>query len=63
MIRELQILDRELSKANNVTFIRKDFTMYERNFLNDSTSFLKEVEKSAKKEKTNHVTLISISKD
>jgi len=63
MIRELQILDRECSKANNCTTLRRDFTMFERDFVRDSASFLKEIEKTAVKTKCNDVVLVAVVKD
>jgi hypothetical protein len=58
MIRELQVLDRELSKEKNVTVIRKDFTMFGHNFQRESAAFLRDVEKIATKEKKNSVTVV-----
>jgi len=63
MIRELQVLDRELSKANTVTVLRRDFNLFERNFLVDATPYLKDIEKSAKKEKLPRVTIIATLHD
>ncbi len=60
MIRELQVLDRELSKEKDVTVLRRDFTMFGHDFLRESASFLKEVEKTATKEKKNRVTVIVV---
>jgi hypothetical protein len=61
MIRELQVLDRELSKEKNVTVIRKDFTMFGHNFQRESAAFLRDVEKIATKNKRGRVTLIAIN--
>lgn len=60
MIRELQVLDRELSKEKNVTVLRRDFTMFGHDFLRESASFLKEVERTATKEKKNRVTMVAV---
>jgi hypothetical protein len=60
MIRELQVLDRELSKEKDVTVLRRDFTMFGHDFLRESASFLKEVERTATKEKKNRVTVIAV---
>ena len=62
MIRELQVLDRELSKEKNVTVLRRDFTMFGHDFLRESASFLKEVEKIATKEKRIRVTVVAVCK-
>ncbi len=60
MIRELQVLDRELSKERDVTVLRRDFTMFGHDFLRESASFLKEVDKTATKEKKNRVTVVAV---
>ena len=60
MIRELQVLDRELSKERDVTVLRRDFTMFGHDFLRESASFLKEVERTATKEKKNRVTVVAV---
>lgn len=60
MIRELQVLDRELSKEKNVTVLRRDFQMFGHNFQKDGSAFLKDVEKIATKEKKNSVTLVAV---
>ena len=61
MIRELHILDKELSRANSVTLIRTNFEMYERNFKNEFYKFGNQIEKTAKKEKRNDVIVIAIT--
>ena len=48
MIRELHILDKELSRANSVTLIRTNFEIYERDFENDFSKFGNHIEKTAK---------------
>lgn len=63
MIRELQILDRECSKANNCTILRRDFTMFGHNFQREGAEFLKDVEKTAVKSKRNNVVLVTVVKD
>ena len=63
MIRELQLLDRECSKANNCTILRRDFTMFGHNFQRESAEFLKDVEKTATKTKRNDVTMIAVIKN
>jgi hypothetical protein len=60
MIRELQVLDRELSKERDVTVLRRDFTMFGHDLLRESASFLKEVERTATKEKKNRVTMVAV---
>jgi len=63
MRRELQILDRECSKANNCTILRRDLTMFGHNFQREGTEFLKDVEKTATKTKCNDVTMIAVIKN
>jgi hypothetical protein len=63
MIRELQLLDRECSKANNCTILRRDFTLFGHDFVKDSASFLKDVERTAMKTKRNDVTMIAVIKN
>jgi len=63
MRRELQILDRECSKANNCTILRRDFTMFGHNFQREGAEFLKDVEKTATKTKRNDVTMIAVIKN
>ena len=63
MIRELQILDRECSSANNCTVLRRDFSMFASNFARDGADFLKDVERVAKKTKRNDVVLLAVVKD
>ncbi len=62
MIRELQILDRELSKANSTILFRSDFQLFERNLVKEATAFLTSVERSATKKKRNDVILIAVVK-
>lgn len=63
MIRELQILDRECSKANNCTVLRRDLKMFGRDFYKDGTTFLRDAEKTATKTKRNDVILVALIKD
>jgi hypothetical protein len=62
MIRELQILDRELAKEKNVTVLRRDFTMFGHNFTKEGTEFLRDVERHATKTKRNEITLIAVQR-
>ena len=63
MIRELRILDHECSKANTCTVLRRDFTMFGNDFTKDSSSFIRNVEKSAVKNKCNDITIIAVIKN
>lgn len=62
MIRELQLLDRECSKANNCTILRRDFSMFGHNFQREGAEFLKEIERTATKTKGNDVLLLVLVK-
>lgn len=62
MIRELQILDRECSKANNCTILRRDFSMFGHNFQREGAEFLKDIEKTSKKTKSNDIVLLAVVK-
>jgi len=63
MRRELELLDRECSKADNCTIIRRDFTMFGHNFQREGSEFFKDVEKTATKTKRNDVTMIAVIKN
>ena len=63
MIRELRILDYECSKANTCTVLRRDFMMFGNDFTKDSSSFIRDVGKSAIKKKCNDITLIAVIKN
>ena len=58
MIRELQELDRELSRDKNVTVLRRDFQMFGHDFQKESAAFLRDVSKIATREKNNSVTIV-----
>lgn len=59
MSRELDIIARELNKTS-ATVLRSDFSLYQRDFIKDGSKFVKEVERTAKKEKSGKVVLIAI---
>jgi hypothetical protein len=61
MVRELYILDKEISRANNFTLMRTNFEMYERDFKNEFSRFGNQIEKTAKKEKRNNVIVVAIT--
>jgi hypothetical protein len=62
MSRELDLLAKEYAKEP-VTVLRKDISLYQRNLTTELSGFIKEVERTAKKEKKGAVTVISIISD
>jgi hypothetical protein len=62
MSRELDILAKEYEKEP-VTVLRKDISLYQRNLTTELSGFIKEVERTAKKEKKGSVTVIAVVKD
>jgi len=61
MIRELQVIEREL-KQKDITLMRKDFTILGNDLVRDTRNYLNEVSRTAKKEKKNNIILIAISR-
>ena len=59
MSRELDILAREFNKTS-ATVLRSDFSLYQRDFIKDGSKFVKEVERTAKKENSGKVVLVAI---
>ena len=62
MSRELDILAKEYAKEP-VTVLRKDVNLYQRNLTNELSGFIKEVERTAKKEKNGSVTVVAVIDD
>jgi hypothetical protein len=58
-MRELDLLARQFSKES-ASLLRKDFSLYGKNFIGEVNRFAREVEKTAKKEKTGKVVLVAI---
>jgi len=58
-MRELDLLARQFSKES-ASLLRKDFSLYGKNFVSEVNSFAREVEKTAKKDKTGKVVLVAI---
>ena len=58
-MRELDLLARQFSKQT-ASLLRKDFSLYGKNFQSEVSSFAKEVERTAKKDKTGQVVLVAI---
>ena len=59
MSRELDILAREFNKTS-VTVLRSDFSLYQRDLTRDAMKFIRDVERTAKKEKSGKVVLVAI---
>ena len=60
MIRELDILRREIMNVRNTTTMRKDFFNYQNDLNKITQSFITDVKKKAEKKKMNKVTLLAI---
>jgi len=58
-MRELDLLARQFSKES-ASILRKDFSLYGKVFIAEMNSFVREVEKTAKKNKTGKVVLVAI---
>lgn len=63
MIRELQILDRECSKANTCIVMRSDYTMYGNDLIKDTAGFIRIVAQKAQQKKINGVTIVAVIRD
>lgn len=63
MIRELDILRRELMNVRNTTAMRKDFYNYQNDLNKITQSFITDVKKQAEKKKMNKVSLLAIIRD
>jgi len=59
MSRELDILAKEYVKEP-VTVMRKDISLYQRNLTTELSGFIREVERTAKKEKRGSVSVIVV---
>jgi len=62
MSRELDILAKEYAKET-VTVMRKDISLYQRNLTTELSGFIKEVERTAKREKKGTITVVAVVKD
>lgn len=58
-MRELDILAKQFSRAS-ATLHRKDVSLYGKNLLAEVSGFARDVEKTAKKDKTGKVVLLAI---
>jgi hypothetical protein len=62
MSRELDLLAKEYAKGD-VTILRKDVNLYQRNLTTELSGFIREVERIAKKEKKGSVTVVAVVGD
>ena len=58
-MRELDLIAKQFSRES-ASLLRKDFSLYGKNFISEVNSFVREVEKTAKKDKTGKVILVAI---
>jgi hypothetical protein len=62
MSRELDLIAKEYAKEQ-VTVLRKDVNLYEKNLTTELSGYLRDVERTAKKDKTGNVTVVAILKE
>ncbi len=62
MSRELDLIAKEYAKEQ-VTVMRKVVNLYEKNLTTELSSYIREVERTAKKDKTGNVTVVAILKE
>lgn len=58
-MRELDLLARQFSKES-ASLLRKDCSLYGKNIQQEMSSFAREVERTAKKDKSGRVVLVAI---
>jgi len=58
-MKELNLLAKQFSKTSGIV-LQNEFSLYQRDLVRDATKFLREVEQTAKKDKTGKVILISV---
>ena len=62
MSRELDLIAKEYAKEQ-VTVLRKDVNLYEKNLTTELSGYIREVERTAKKDKTGNLTVVAILKE
>ena len=62
MSRELDLIAKEYAKEQ-VTVLRKDINLYGKNLTTELSGYLRDVERTAKKDKTGNVTVVAILKE
>ena len=60
-MRELDAISKSI-KDSDATLIRKDFVLFERNFMTDVSPFIRDVVARAKREKKSSVILVAVLK-
>jgi len=60
-MRELDLLARQFSRES-ATVLRSDFSLYQRDLTRDSMKFLKDVERTARKDKAVQIILLAVLK-
>lgn len=61
MSKELDLLAKEYVKER-VTVLKKEISLYQRNLTTELLGFIREVERTAKKEKKGSVTVVAVVK-
>ena len=59
MSRELDLIAKEFNKQST-TALRSEYSLYQKDLVREATKFLREVEKTAKKNKAGKVVLVAI---
>lgn len=62
MSRELDLLAKQHAKEP-VTVLRKDINLYGKNLATELSGYIKEVERTSKKEKKGNITVVAIVKE
>ena len=62
MSRELDLISKEYAKEQ-VTVMRIDVNLYGKNLITELSSYIREVERTAKKDRTGKVTVVAILKE
>lgn len=62
MSRELDLLAKEHAKEP-VTVLRKDINLYGKNLTAELSGYIREVEKTAKREKKGNITVVAIARE
>lgn len=62
MAQEIESILKDVSKENPA-ILKKNFKLFQRNFLSDAGGFLKEAERLAKSKKRNNILLVALITD
>jgi hypothetical protein len=58
-MKELDLLAKQFSKTSG-TVLQSEFSLYQKDLIRDASKFLREIEQTAKKDKTGKVVLLAI---